>query len=580
MKLIISFIFCICTSILYYGQNQNTKWYFGGNAALDFVTNPPTILNTNVMSAPEGCSSVADTTGNLLFYTNGVTVWNSQHTVIANGTGLFGNISTAQSALIIKQPNSTNLYYIFTMGLSSFSLTTGLNYSVVDMNLAAGMGSVTVKNSPLYNFHCSEQLHASKRANGIDYWIMIHEGNNTSNYRAYLLTAGGINTVAVVSSIGTSYFGNGFLFGHLKFSHSGQKLASVLNNGLTKIIEISDFDNNTGLVSNPLILNSQTGAYSCEFSPDDSKFYSGGWGAPIIQWDLSLASPTTILSSSVVIDSHTTTAWGDPYSFAGMQVGPNGKIYVAVMGPQYLGVINSPYVAGIGCNWIYNGQSVAAVVNGSNSISVSGLPNMVKSPSMVTTTCVTRIVSNPQSICANNFYSINGHTYTTAGSYVDVLQTVTGCDSIVVTQLTVNPFFTTNNPQNICLGTSYTFNGHNYTNTGTYSDTLASILNCDSVIITQLTVSECLRLIGLEDEYSDLRLYPNPTETDLTVTFGSQVDIGKVSIVNSLGQTIREEDLQIQKTEFILSTSDLDKGIYLIQFKTSAGTVTKTFVKN
>jgi len=77
-----------------------------------------------------------------------------------------------------------------------------------------------------------------------------------------------------------------------------------------------------------------------------------------------------------------------------------------------------------------------------------------------------------------------------------------------------------------------------------------------------------------------IKLFPNPTETDLTVTFGSQADINKISIINSFGQTIREEDLQIQKTEFTVSTSDLDKGIYLIQFKTSACTVTKTFVKN
>ncbi len=79
---------------------------------------------------------------------------------------------------------------------------------------------------------------------------------------------------------------------------------------------------------------------------------------------------------------------------------------------------------------------------------------------------------------------------------------------------------------------------------------------------------------------NNIKLFPNPTETDLTVTFGSQADINKISIINSFGQTIREEDLQIQKTEFTVSTSDLDKGIYLIQFKTSAGTVTKTFVKN
>jgi len=97
------------------------------------------------------------------------------------------------------------------------------------------------------------------------------------------------------------------------------------------------------------------------------------------------------------------------------------------------------------------------------------------------------------------------------------------------------------------------------------------------------TVVIFMDAVGLKDLqwYSDnIKLFPNPTETDLTVTFGSQADIGKVSIINPLGQTIREEDLQIQKTEFTVPTSDLDKGIYLIQFKTPVGTVTKQFLKN
>lgn len=97
------------------------------------------------------------------------------------------------------------------------------------------------------------------------------------------------------------------------------------------------------------------------------------------------------------------------------------------------------------------------------------------------------------------------------------------------------------------------------------------------------TVIVFIDAVGLKDLqwYSDnIKLFPNPTETDLTVTFGNQADISKISIINCLGQTIREEDLRIQKAEFSVSTSDLDKGIYLIQFKTSAGTVTKQFVKN
>src|ERR1044072_10401 len=83
-----------------YSQNENTKWYFGENAALNFMTNPPTQLNNSSMSTMEGSSSIADASGNLLFYTDGLTVYNKLHAVMANGTGLSGNQSTSQAALI------------------------------------------------------------------------------------------------------------------------------------------------------------------------------------------------------------------------------------------------------------------------------------------------------------------------------------------------------------------------------------------------------------------------------------------------------------------------------------------------
>lgn len=71
-------------------QQEATQWYFGDRAALRFdsITNQPRALTTSVMVAPEGCSSRADAQGNLVLYTNGETVWNRQHQVLANGTGL------------------------------------------------------------------------------------------------------------------------------------------------------------------------------------------------------------------------------------------------------------------------------------------------------------------------------------------------------------------------------------------------------------------------------------------------------------------------------------------------------------
>jgi hypothetical protein len=97
--------------------------------------------------------------------------------------------------------------------------------------------------------------------------------------------------------------------------------------------------------------------------------------------------------------------------------------------------------------------------------------------------------NNPQSICAGGSYTINGNTYTVAGNYVDVLNSTSGCDSTVNTILTVVNSFATNNPQVICEGESYSIGNNTYSQTGTYTDILLSTQGCDSVVTTELTVN-------------------------------------------------------------------------------------------
>ena len=92
-------------------------------------------------------------------------------------------------------------------------------------------------------------------------------------------------------------------------------------------------------------------------------------------------------------------------------------------------------------------------------------------------------------ICSGNTYLWHSNNYTTAGLYYDSLLTTAGCDSIFELTLNVNPVFTINNPQTICNGSSYVFNGHTYTLAGNYNDTLFSMGGCDSIISTTLIVN-------------------------------------------------------------------------------------------
>jgi uncharacterized repeat protein (TIGR03803 family) len=105
--------------------------------------------------------------------------------------------------------------------------------------------------------------------------------------------------------------------------------------------------------------------------------------------------------------------------------------------------------------------------------------------------------SQSQTICADQNYILNGHAYNTSGRYTDTLtgRGAQGCDSIVITNLTVLPAHTFSQSQTICYGQGYTLNGHNYTVSGIYTDTLTGtgMYGCDSLVVTTLTILNNLR---------------------------------------------------------------------------------------
>lgn len=112
---------------------------------------------------------------------------------------------------------------------------------------------------------------------------------------------------------------------------------------------------------------------------------------------------------------------------------------------------------------------------------------------IVTTVTVnpTFAVSVSDTICQGDSYLLpGGGTATTAGVYNDTLLTVNGCDSVITTNLTVNPSYNTPVSAAICQGDSFTLPGGAVVSVaGTYTDSLTTGLGCDSIIVTTLTVN-------------------------------------------------------------------------------------------
>jgi gliding motility-associated-like protein len=96
------------------------------------------------------------------------------------------------------------------------------------------------------------------------------------------------------------------------------------------------------------------------------------------------------------------------------------------------------------------------------------------------------------SICEDNFIKVGNKTYNQTGVFKDTLQTASGCDSIVTTNLTVNKKYSRTQNVSICPTGSYNINFRTYKLAGTYYDTLFSKQGCDSVVITILSVTNAV----------------------------------------------------------------------------------------
>jgi hypothetical protein len=353
-----------------YSQKETCNWYFGSQSAVSFCTGSPVNMGGSSMIQYEGCASVSNMNGDLLFYTNGVTVYNKWNQVMMNGTGLMGHQSSTHSALIVPNPANASRYYIFTADAGAYENppNDGFRYSEVDITLDNGNGAViTATKNTLLMDSCTEKIAATLHANGTDYWVVTHRWHSNAFY-AYRLSASGISA-PVISAAGSVHSGNDDnTIGQMKFNPQGNKLALAVY--LDGFYELFDFDKTTGAIINPVQLTIPTNisCYGVEFSPSGSLLYvtTAFFGA-VFQFDISSGNAQQIQASLVQVGLSAVIN-------GSLQLAMDGKIYLAhdntlTQGHQHLSVINNPDAAGLACDFNYNAFYLG------NGKSLLGLPS-------------------------------------------------------------------------------------------------------------------------------------------------------------------------------------------------------------
>ena len=357
-------------SLSIYAQGEANIWYFGERAGLDFNSGSPVALTNGKLSTTEGCATISNSSGQLLFYTDGVTVYNKNHTIMINGSNLKGHFSSSQSAIIVKKPNSASIYYIFTSYVQGAN--EGICYSEVDLSLDGGLGAVSSIKNILLITPTAEKLTAVLNRTGEGVWVITH-GYGNNNFYSFFVDNSGVNSIPVISSAGVEVGGVKDAIGYLKVAPTGDKLICANNSSLT---ELFNFNNETGVVSNPRLITDKPITYGVEFSQSGKIAYLTT-GSNILkkyevnQYDLTATNiPDSEINLITTIDEMSRS-----YT---LQLAPDGKIYIANFITPYLSAIAKPNVLGLGCTFELNAVSL----NGR--LSLAGLPQFTPSNLQVT----------------------------------------------------------------------------------------------------------------------------------------------------------------------------------------------------
>jgi hypothetical protein len=347
--------------MLGYGNpmNNDTSGVFGG-VVMDFNESPVRIYKkNNKLNFNSFCATCADSVGNILYYSNGIRIYNMDDKLMENGDTINpGSISiwnnfkdqgypNAIGGYSIPKPGADNQYYLFHSAgsfINNSLVISPLYYSLIDMNKNSGLGSVIQKNQIIIKSTWPDVsiIYPSftKHANGRDWWLLTGF-ENTNIVMKYLITPNGIigpyeQTTPLTLSNSTS--------NNLLSPDGTWYLRANAGDGL----ELFSFNRCTGELSNHQFLPKVPGYFvtsgSAVFSADSKKLYVSDNRSTVIQFDLG----DGILSYSRMDTVQQYDLFSDPsppfltrYFFG--QLGADDKIYRATSGStSYMHVTHRP----------------------------------------------------------------------------------------------------------------------------------------------------------------------------------------------------------------------------------------------
>lgn len=374
-RFIIIFLIFISTYLTSQSQIDKDLWIFGKGASLKFdspSSSPYSLSDDFLINSVEAAATGVDQNGNLLFYSDGVNIWNSKHNIIYNE--LLGSQEAAQGISIFKDPSNDKMFLLITAHTSAFQDGSYL-YKLDFTNSIDGEVSkvVTHLDSSERSY---ERVEIVRHINKKDLWVVInpHVPDSTS-YIIYLYKDGELT----YQNKYISKMKRNFNKGYLKVAPNQNILVSADYDG--NEIEFALFDNGTGSIDKMKLLSTsvfETGVYGLEFSENSMNLYLTTYQLDSTQDDYffsrcfqmdvnSYVYGDNFLYNEIVDFGHNR---GDGGMWA-LKRGINNKIYIARENKSYLSVIESPNNWGSACKYKELGPGITT----NNDKSLVGLPD-------------------------------------------------------------------------------------------------------------------------------------------------------------------------------------------------------------
>ncbi len=387
----------LINSIVVKAQSEQNIWTFGEGAGLNFNVAGPASYSNNLFPGMEGCASICNAAGNILFYSNGFWVWDKYNYLMPALTGGVSGYTwpvatsvgypplmpytgaATQAAAICNVPTHPGKYYLF-----SLNMTGQLFYSIIDTALSAGAGDIISSKKGIYiTGGLTEKMTVVKGCNNT--WLIVRS-LTANQYKAYEINDTGIVATPTISNVGYLPL-SWYQCGAIKFSPDGTKMAAACNYGSVNTggLELYDFNYRTGILSNARVLDSSSSDgfyYGTCFSPDNTKLYAttssysiGSVVHPgkVKQFNVSLGSTAAIIASNTLIYTDTATQTRD---LGDLKRGIDGKIYISSRNAASISVymhnISNPNATGLSCGFVPNAISLPT-----GSWLYKGLPNDV-----------------------------------------------------------------------------------------------------------------------------------------------------------------------------------------------------------